>query len=617
MELAIPLIALGGMYVISNQNNASNSNNQNQNSQNKKRVKFSEKGQNQNQRQEQFTNMGKPANYLPNTDTPPQNYPIRNDKELVDTINHYPNPNSVTDKYFDQNVYEERQEAGKKVGNNIQEIYSLSGNFLDSEQFKHNNMVPFYGGKIKGKLYDDNIAESVLDNMAGTGSQMIKKIEQAPLFKPQENVQWAYGMPDMSDFYQSRVNPALRNHNVKPFESIRVGPGLDAGYTSQGTGGFNSGMEAREVWLPKTVDELRVVTNPKEEFSLVNHEGPAESSVKNVGKIGIVEKYRPDAFFINSQDRWLTTTGLEKQTRMVSEEIQKTSNRNDTTQYYAGAPNSILKTASYTPSAFEETKRIALPPKDVNPSSAAGRGPNTGYENVLNVYSNPNNSRSANKQGDIFPSGFSRAIGAAIAPLMDVLKPSRKEEYCANIRVYGNLGGEVPGNYVLSPGDIPSTTIRETTLYTPHGNIGTKQDGAYIVSEQQPIDNQRDTTNYSAVGSAGGSGAKYGNRQYDADYRQTINTEKEKTVAGRTNQGNAKMFNPSVNATLDKSDKDRVNNRLWVPEAVIPAGPSVQTFGKINMPQYNDECFSCERIQPDLLNAFRANPYTHSLTNSV
>jgi hypothetical protein len=255
MELARPLIALGGMYVISNQNNASNSNNQNQNSQNKKRVKFSEKGQNQNQRQEQFTNMGKPANYLPNTDTPPQNYPIRNDKELVDTINHYPNPNSVTDKYFDQNVYEERQEAGKKVGNNIQEIYSLSGNFLDSEQFKHNNMVPFYGGKIKGKLYDDNIAESVLDNMAGTGSQMIKKIEQAPLFKPQENVQWAYGMPDMSDFYQSRVNPALRNHNVKPFESIRVGPGLDAGYTSQGTGGFNSGMEAREVWLPKTVDE--------------------------------------------------------------------------------------------------------------------------------------------------------------------------------------------------------------------------------------------------------------------------------------------------------------------------------------------------------------------------
>ena len=426
MELAIPLIALGGMYVISNQNNQ-NSNSQN-NRQNNKKVRFTDAKQN-NQKQENFTNMGRQTNYLPNTNIPPQNYPISNDKELVDTINHYPNPNVMTDKYFDQNVYEQRQNAGYKVGNNIQEIYSLSGNFLDSEQFKHNNMVPFYGGKIKGKLYDDNIAETVLDNMAGTGSQVIKKIEQAPLFKPQENIQWAYGMPDMSDFYQSRVNPGLKNHNVKPFESVRVGPGLDSGYTSQGSGGFNSGMEAREVWLPKTVDELRVVTNPKEEFSLLNHEGPAQSSIKNVGKIGIVEKYKPDSFFINSQDRWLTTTGLEKQTRMVSEEIQKTSHRNETTQYYAGVPNSILKTASYTPTIHEETKRIALPAKDINHSNAVGRGPNTGHEDVINVYTNRNNSRSANKQGDIYRSGFSRAIGAAIAPIMDVLKPSRKDVF--------------------------------------------------------------------------------------------------------------------------------------------------------------------------------------------
>ena len=50
----------------------------------------------------------------------------------------------------------------------------------------------------------NNNAETILDNYVGNGSQIIKKIEQAPLFKPQENIQWAYGMPDMSDFYQSR-----------------------------------------------------------------------------------------------------------------------------------------------------------------------------------------------------------------------------------------------------------------------------------------------------------------------------------------------------------------------------------------------------------------------------
>lgn len=606
MELAIPFIALGGLYVISNQN----SQNQNQNQNYKKKVRFSDN-------KEEFTNMGKTGNYLPNTEIPPQNYPVTNYRELDDTVQNYPNPNTVTDKYFDQNLYEQKERKGVKTGNIIQDIYSLTGNFLNSEEFKHNNMVPFYGGKVKGKVYDDNIAETVLDNMAGSGSQVIKKIEQAPLFKPQENVQWSYGMPDMSDFYQSRVNPGMKMNNVKPFESIQVGPGLDKGFGTQGSGGFNGGMEARDKWLPKTVDELRITTNPKEEFSLLEHQGPAASVIKNVGKIGTVEKYSPDTFYIQSQDRWLTTTGLEKQTRMISEEIQKPSHRNDTTTYYAGTPNSTLKTASYVPKTYEETKRICLPAKDVAPSHAVGRGPITDGEDFLKSHTNTVNHRATTQQPQTFGSGWSRAIGAAIAPIMDVLKPSRKEEYSNNVRVYGNLGGEVPNNYVINNGDVPNTTIRETTIYATHGNIGNQLEGAYTVHEQQAIQNQRDSTNCSTLGSAGGAAAKYGNRQYDAEYRQTNNVAREGTVVSRTNQGNMELFNPNINAVIYKNDNDRNNNRLWAPEATNSMGPSMQTYGKINMPQYYNECETCERIQPDILNAFRSNPYTHSLTNAV
>jgi hypothetical protein len=137
---------------------------------------------------------------------------------------------------------------------------------------------------------------------------------------------------------------------------------------------------------------------------------------------------------------------------------------------------------------------------------------------------------------------------------------------------------------------------------------------AYLVNEQQPIANQRDTTNCSQVM---GISSKYGNRQYDAVYRQTNSEAKEKSIAGRTNQGNAKQFNTQINVTLSKLDSDRENNRLWAPQLVIPNGPSVQTYGKANMPQYYDNCIGCDRISPDLLNAFKENPYTHSLTNSV
>ena len=60
--------------------------------------------------------------------------------------------------------------------------------------------------------------------------------------------------------------------------------------------GFNSGMQARDVWKDKT-DDLRVETNPKMSFDLNNHEGPAISTIKNVGLEGRVEKNRPDRYY--------------------------------------------------------------------------------------------------------------------------------------------------------------------------------------------------------------------------------------------------------------------------------------------------------------------------------
>ena len=610
MELAIPLVALGGMYVISNQ------------TQNKEGLT-----KRSNMTKENFNNMGIRTNlqsskiesnfnnYLPNTNVPPQNYPIMNNKELVDTVQEYPNPNAATDKYFNQNVYEQKERAGVPVSNNIQQIYSLTGDYLSSREFKHNNMVPFNGGKPHGQTYNNNNAETILDNYVGNGSQVIKKIEQAPLFKPQENVQWTYGMPDMSDFYQSRQNPVNRNNMVKPFESIRVGPGLDKGYSADGSHGFNAGMEARDKWLPKTVDELRISTNPKQEYDLNGLQGPAQSSVKNVGIEGKVEKYRPDTFFINSQDRWLTTTGAEKAGRVVAEEIQKTSNRNETTTFQHGTPNAILKTASYVPTKHEEPKRNQLEGFSVGPSSASRTGPqqDQSHTNAHKSHTNYTNNRVINQQPQTFGSGFASAIGAVIAPVMDMLKPSRKEEYSCNMRVYGNIAGEVPGNYVMTPGDIPNSTIKESTLYQPNGYIGNQTNDAYMISDQQPITNQRDSVNHDQFM---GMSSKHGIRQNDAVYRQTNSEAKEKSIVGRVNQGNAKNFNSQINVTMSRLDSDRENNRLWAPQSTIHNGPSVQTYGKANMPQYIDNNQGCDRINPDILDSIKNNPYVFSF-NSV
>jgi Family of unknown function (DUF5899) len=599
MELAFPLLALAGAFVISNQSTSSNS-------QKKKKI-------------ENYTNMGRQQNYLPNTNIPPQNYPVTNIKELVDTTTNYPNPNQASDKYFNQNAYEKKQNAGGKVGDHIQEMYSLTGNYVDTSNFEHNNMVPFYGGKIKGQVYGENMAETVLDNMVGSGSQVIKKIEQAPLFKPQEHMQWSNGAPNMSDFYQSRVNPGMANNNVKPFESIHVGPGLDKGYSAEGSHGFNSGMEARDVWLPKTVDELRIATNPKMEYTLDNHQGPSYSHVQNVGKIGKVEKNHPDTFFIQTQDRWLTTTGQEKGEMLRSIQEDRPTTRSVTTQSYAGVAAPTEKNGGYTPQNFEETRRNELATNDVGHSSASNRGPHTDKDNAHKSHTNYTNNRATMRQPDTFRSGFSGAIGAVIAPLMDVFRPSRKEEYGSNIRVYGDAVSYSSQNYVINPNDVTSTTIKQTTLYQPNFYVGNQiEGGGYMTAEQQAIANQRDSTTCGSIGNAGGDAARSGNMNYSAAYMQTNNESKEKSVVSRTNQGNMQVFNQQMNVNIARIDGDRNNNRMWAPgpngSGQTPLG--MEQYGKVNAPIENRN-IGCERISPDLLDVFRKNPYTHSLTSAV
>ena len=114
---------------------------------------------------------------------------------------------------------------------------------------------------------------------------------------------------------------------------------------------------------------------------------------------------------------------------------------------------------------------------------------------------------------------------------------------------------------------------------------------------------------------AGGAASKHGSRQYDAVYRQTNNDTKEKLVAGRINQGNAKNFNSSINMSMSKLDSDRDNNRLWAPSATTASGPSLQTYGTTNTPQYVNAYQDNNRIDSSLLSAFMENPYTHSLSS--
>jgi hypothetical protein len=302
MEIAIPIIALSGLYIISNQ---------------KKKIE-----------KENFTDK------LPNTDVPDKNYPNENvlvtDTDLtskLSTVNKYSGGEVYTDKYFNpsNNIFNKKQPSGN--------FKSLTGEEVTSNYFEHNNMVPFFGSNVRN-THKNNSSESVLDSLNGTGSQFISKTEQASLFSPLENLQYANGAPNNSDFYQSRVNPSLKMSNVKPFAETMESPGLGG---TQG-GGFNTGLFGRDLYMEKNVDELRVATNPKTEYSTLGYEGPANSYIKKIGGVqmkGEQNKNRPERHYEMSSDKYFTTVGNEKAPTFRS--INKESSRVHNSVSYEGA----------------------------------------------------------------------------------------------------------------------------------------------------------------------------------------------------------------------------------------------------------------------------------------
>ena len=72
-----------------------------------------------------------------------------------------------------------------------------------------------------------------------------------------------------------------------------------------------------------------------------------------------------------------------------------------------------------------------------------------------------------------------------------------------------------------------------------------------------------------------------------------------------------------MNVNIAKNDVDRDNKRMWVPTSMPQKSMSPVEYGKIRGKQQYNQNIDTDRMQHDILNAFKENPYTHSLTSSV
>ena len=589
-------------------------------------------------KKEAFTNMGagrvNPQNYLPNTQIPNTNYPTI-DNSTSGNINRFNGGSAVTDKFYNANVGKRVLQNDDQFGNPYynsdgnsnskkdENVASLTGEQINVSNFGHNNMVPYFGAKIRGRTTDANTHESILDSYSGTGSQKICKEERAPLFAPQPNMEYANGTPNFTSFFQSRVNPGTQMANVKPWEEVRVAPGLNQGFTSCGSNGYNSGMEARDLWVDRNVDQLRTTNNPKLTYSLENHEGPSyEWNVQqppNANTYGHVEKFLPDKFYLNTPDRWFTTTGLEKAQAGRPEELLKDQSRVCTTTEYFGVDSNTNGSSQYAPINYEASKRAIIEGTPIINPCALGKCEPTKNDYGRGITRLQTTNRSSIKPAPFLGTVINGAIRAAIAPLLEAVRPSRKENVVGSINPVGNVQPIGSAGRAVNPADRAPTTIKETTeslLDFNHLNVTPLTEGTgYLVSDQQEVYTQRETTESEYIGGGGGA-TNQGYRSILAASNQHNNINK--VSKEYTPSGNLAVFNHSNNINIRRPDKNNLNCPR---NAGASAGsglggmpPSSSQFGQLSrMPQYYHESIYCERIQPDILDAFKRNPYTQSL----
>lgn len=615
MEIAVPLVALGGMYVLANKDKDKEKDDET----------MHESFSVANRTIPKYSRMDN-ARVHPNEVLKPKNIPIQPQQvpnepipagEPMDAIDadlrtepgYYPNPGVAIDKYYLQSTYENQVENDDSIHT------SLTGDPMTKSEMTHNNMVPFFGSKVKGTTYDYNRHEGQLDMMQGAGSQHFHKKEQAPLFEPKQNMSWAHGTPNTSEFMKSRMNPSMKMSNVKPWEEEQVAPGLNQPGSSIGSGGFNSAMEARERWMPKTVDQLRTDTNPKITYDGITLGG--QSRVQNRGIEGRVEKNQPDTYYINTPDRYLTTTGLEKAQTARATEILRPENRTTTTREYFGGTNITDGKATRAPQSFRPSNRPELeaPVQHItNPHSRGAYDATTNDYGVQGYQSYPN-SRSITTPRQPNMGSIGGVIQAVVAPLMDIVRPSRKENMIGNLRPVGNATTEVKESYVYNPADRAKTTIREMTETNPYpmqvGNSAYQGYG-HLTNKHQPVNQHRTETTTEYIGGQGAVNAERP-RTYNAEYNAYLNPNKEVLSQARTNVGNHNAFNDYMNIKIDKLDCDREQNRWNVPQNTVKQTPSINTYGSMNARTEFGQSIQMERNQPEILDAFRSNPYAKSL----
>ena len=504
-------------------------------------------------------------------------------------------------------------------------VYSeLMGQAVNSSDFTHNNMTPFFGGRVKQNMGSD-ANSGILDTFSGTGKLQIKKQEVETMF---DSARAPYGNPfgleASADFIKSRMNEPRNRSGERPFEPTHVGPGVNAGFGITGEGGFQQ-FEVNEYMMGaiRKTDDLRTADNPKLTYNtpVVPGQhfigGPADNS-------GEVRKYRPDTFYIDeSGKRLLVTTGdqIKGATRPI--QVIKHTTRPETSvenfgtaaaqesgESYVVGSYHIPMTQQYGGAGFRNADMTTYYTNDPDaPEADYGRS-------SIEIRPNERNLTSERTMGlNLVPAD----TGNVTVHYDDPARPTRRAEMVGNIRQSGTpvgYAGGAPAITVWDPNDVARTTVKEGTIDWNYMGVAASADAPNKLKVYDPDDIARPTQKSQISAKSDYFGGPLSSRldftSHDAAYNMRLNPSKQQIAKGRDplhgNGGALAVFDGQIHQTTRRVDADSVNDRADAVNRVVSIPSGVGDIGQVRYKVPLKQDIYPVRNQREILSGVLENP---------
>ena len=506
-------------------------------------------------------------------------------------------------------------------------VSGLSGQTIESSEFKHNNMQPFFGGSVKQNM-TASANTSRLDMFTGAGTTQITKQEQPPMFNTNVPFGQPFGNEPNADFIKSRIVEPGRRNNEKPFEPTRVGSALNEKGGITGKGGFQQ-FEINEIMkraMP-TTDKLRVADNPKLTYN--NQVVPGAHFVTAAAlDSGEVRKYRPDTFFLNEtgERNGVATAEITKET-VRPMQVMKYTTRTDTSEEFIGTPASQEAFKSYVAGDYRNPmgQQFGGAGYRNNDASSYGAGPRDDFG--ASTYEIRPNERSGTQDRVMGLNLVPADSGQVAVHYNDDARPTRRGETVGNIRQTGTPVGYAAGAPAITtwdPSDVARTTIKETTIDWDYRGISGPGSGPERLKVYDPNDIAKPTqkSQLSADSRIAGPAISV-NKEFTSreDVSRMRKNEAKTTVSvlrkPMAGNGGLAIFKGEIHQKTNRLTADDVNDRSRAVNRVVGMTPGTADLGRVKyrLPLKLD--VSMERNMPAVVEAVDNNPLNQSLRRNA